>query len=346
MHSFLPAGIGWPPLSPVEQTHKNNDDVTSSCSQFLCVEEEIYPLLCQLDTSKATGPDGISARMLKETAAAITYPLMLIFNLSLQQRCFPSSWKYAKVVPIPKEPASKSLPTNYRPISLLPIASKVFEKYIHVYSIISSHLQENCPLSNKQWGFQSGKYTTTVLISILHHWLHALDSGNDISTMFFDFKKAFDTVPHTLLIDKLRNLHLHPCIIDWISSYLTQRSQSVVVNGATSERITIISGVPQGSVLGPLLFLIYVNSLCDLTLSNRSQLVLYADDLVLYKAIQSEEDYFDFQSDITKIVKWVDEHLLSLNSSKCKRMLLTRRTTTMPPLFLHDRSDLIEEVNK
>lgn len=108
-----------PPLSPVARTHVNNDDMTSSCFQFLCVEEDIYPLLCQLDTSKATGPDGISARMLKETAATITYPLTLIFNLSLQQRCFPSSWKYAKVVPIPKDSASKSSPNNYRPISLL-----------------------------------------------------------------------------------------------------------------------------------------------------------------------------------------------------------------------------------
>ena len=97
--------------------------------------------------------------------------------------------------------------------------------------------------------------------------------------MFFDFKKAFDTVPHILLIDKLRNLKLHPCLNDWISSYLTQRSQSVVVNGATSEPMTIISGVLRGSVLGPLLFLVYVSSLCDLTLSISSQLVLYADDL-------------------------------------------------------------------
>ena len=254
--------------------------------------------------AKATGPDGISARMLKETASTIAPSVTELFNLSLHQQTFPSQWKYAKVVPIPKNSESKSSPNNYRPISLLPIVSKVFEKYIH--SIISDHLDENCPIPTNQWGFQSGKSTTTALISTIHIWLNALDSGNEIATVFFDFKKAFDTVPHSLLIDKLRELQLHPCVIEWISNYLTKRSQSVVINGSTSQPMTIKSGVPQGSVLGPLLFLIYISSICDLPLSSRCRLVLYADDLVLFKVTQTSADFLEFQNDINKIVRWVD----------------------------------------
>ena len=139
-------------------------------------------LLKQLDKAKATGPDGISARMLKETASTIAPSVTELFNLSLHQQTFPSQWKYAKVA---KNSASKSSPNNYRPISLLPIVSKVFEKYIH--SIISDHLDENCPIPTNQWGFQSGKTTTTALISTIHIWLNALDSGNEIATVFFDF---------------------------------------------------------------------------------------------------------------------------------------------------------------
>ena len=295
-----------------------------------------------LDKAKATGPDGISARMLKETASTIAPSVTELFNLSLHQQTFPSQWKYAKVVPIPKNSASKSSPNNYRPISLLPIVSKVFEKYIH--SIISDHLDENCPIPTNQWGFQSGKSTTTALISTIHIWLNALDSGNEIATVFFDFKKAFDTVPHSLLIDKLRELQLHPCVIEWISNYLTKRSQSVVINGSTSQPMTIKSGVPQGSVLGPLLFLIYISSICDLPLSSRCRLVLYADDLVLFKVTQTSADFLEFQNDINKIVRWVDANLLTLNSSKCKCMLLTRKTTIMTPLYLGTCSDIIQEV--
>ena len=143
-------------------------------------------------------------------------------------------------------------------------------------------------------GFQSGKSTTTALISTIHIWLNALDSGNEIA---FDFKKAFDTVPHSLLIDKLRKLQLHPCVIEWISNYLTKQSQSVVINGTTSQPMTIKSGVHQGSVLGPLLFLIYINSICDLPLSSRCQLVLYADDFVLFKVTQTSADFLEFQNE-------------------------------------------------
>ena len=308
--------------------------------ELLCSEEEVFHFLMQLDTTKATGPDNIPARMLKETARAITPSLTKLFNISMQQCSFPTFWKSANIVPIPKGSSLRSTPTGYRPISLLPIVSKVFEK--HIYSLVSSHLHEHCPISDKQWGFQAGKSTTTALITTVHRWLSYLDCGSDIAAVFFDFKKAFDTVLHRLLIEKLHKTQLNTSIVEWIGSYLTGRSQKVVINGVSSGSTTVISGVPQGSVLGPLLFLIYIEDICCLNIS--SQMVLYADDLVLYKVIQNETDFMELQSDIVEVAKWVKDNSLTFNTSKCKSMLITRKMRTMPPLYLNGQ--VIVEVKK
>ena len=252
----------------------------------------------KLDCSKSTGPDGISARMLRETTLSITQPLTSLFNMLIQRRSFPSLWKFANVVPIPKNSTCKSSPSTYRP---LPVISKLFEK--HIYSVLLDHFQHHCPISQHQWGFQAGKSTTTALAATIHDWHNHLDVGRDVAMVFFDFKKAFDTVPHRRLLEKLSQVHLHNYVVDLIESYLTARSQCVVVNGASSQPVHVLSGVPQGSVLGPLLFIFYVNTLSNLKLSGGSKLVMYADDLVLHKAIITEEEWISFQNDINSIVQ-------------------------------------------
>ena len=321
-------------------TYRTEDHFISCPDELLCSEEEVLHFLMQLDTTKATGPDNIPAQMLKETARAVTPSLTKLFNTSMQQCSFPTFWKLANIVPIPKGLSLWSTPTGYRPISLLPIVSKVFEK--HIYSLVSSHLHEHCPISDKQWGFQAGKSTTTALITTVHRWLSYLDCGSDIAAVFFDFKKAFATVPHRPLIETLHKMQLNTSIVEWIGSYLTGRSQKVVINGVSSGSTTIISGVPQGSVLGPLLFLIYINDICCLNIS--SQMVLYADDLVLYKVIQNETDFMELQSDIVEVAKWVQDNSLTFNTSKCKSMLITCKMRTMPPLYLNGQ--VIVQVKK
>ena len=170
-------------------------------SLLLCTENQIYKILRSLDTTKSTGPDGISALMLKNTTATIAPSVTLLFNCSIRCSCLPSEWKLSSVVHIPKNLELNNNAGDFRPISLLPIISKVLEN--HFLFWIANHLTTNHPLSNYQWGFQPGKSTVSALIECTHDWFLHLDKHREIGAVFFDFKKAFDTVPHQPLLYKL-----------------------------------------------------------------------------------------------------------------------------------------------
>ena len=327
-----------PPLCSEDCNQSESDSIF--LDDLACTEEEVCFLLKNINVSKATGPDGISARMLKETASAIAPSLTILFNCSISQRCFPACWKLANVVPIPKSISQKTSPSGYRPISLLPIVSKIFEKHIHLF--ISDYLAEYHPIACNQWGFQPQRSCTTTLLTTTYDWYGTMDKGKDVLAVFFDFQKAFDSVPHGPLITKLQNTGLHPHLIMWVKSFLTNRSQRVVVNGSESETIDVISGVPQGSVLGPLLFLIYVNDLCAITLSTGSKVTMYADDLVLHKVVDAETAFIGLQKDIDNIVQWSRSNKVKLNKSKCKVMLFSHKRHAMPPVFIENEQ--IEQV--
>ena len=252
-----------------------------------------------------------------------------LFNLSISSGTFPTKWKLSSVVPIHKS-SDKGSSKNYRPISLLPILSKLLEK--HVYGLLSKHLQLSEPIYDSQFGFQQGKSTTTALLETTHNWLQLLESGSDVGAIFFDFKKAFDSVPHRALIDKLKGINLNPLLLHWIQSYLSGRSQQVLVNGEKSDPLPVLSGVPQGSVIGPLLFLIYIDGIKTTPLSGESHLTLYADDmLLLYRPITSIADFALLQQDIDSISDWVDKNYLQFNVQKCKFMHITRKTKCSQP---------------
>ena len=304
--------------------------------------EEVFNLIMNLDTDKANGPDGISAYMLKATATSIASPLAKLFSLSLRTGKFPKLWKLAHVVPIPKAD-NKSDPSNYRPVSLLSIVSKILEKI--VYTRLWEHIVEHAPLSDCQWGFQKQRSTTTALLFTTHEWYSFLDKQKDVICVFFDYRKAFDSVPHRRLMDRLFQIGFHPSILAWICSYLSNRQQAVLVNGESSRPTVVRSGVPQGSVLGPLLFLLYINDVTKLVLSKTSRLVLYADDMLLYKPISSQSSYVEIQRDIHRISQWTDENMLSFNSTKCKCMLLSNKRNTSHSIITLNNQPL-EYVNQ
>ena len=184
---------------------------------------------------------------LKYTAESITPIIIALFNQSISMGIVPDQWKISLVVPIHKQ-GERADPSNYRPISLLPIISKVLEQHI------ASKLRSILSISDQQWGFTPGRSTTGAILSAMHDWHEHLDKGADVQSIFFDLQKAFDSVPHGPLIDKLISLNVPTALVSWISSYLYNRKQQVGVCGVNSDPVNVISGVPQGSVLGPLLF--------------------------------------------------------------------------------------------
>ena len=162
-------------------------------------------------------------------------------------------------------------------------------------------------------------------MSTLLDWHAELDHGNDICAISFDYHKAFDSVPHFPLVKKLMDLNFDLFIVTWVTSYLCDRSQCVVVNGDASGLVQVVSGVPQGSVLGPLLFCIYIDSVALCFQSVNAHNVLYADDLLLYKSIACAQDFVDMQLDVLAIVQWSENNHFTLNSAKCKAMVISRK---------------------
>ena len=222
----------------------------SDCpASILCIEEFVREMLYSMNPAKSTGLDGVSAFMLKSTATVIAPSLTKLFNLSISSGSFPSAWKNARITPILKS-ADPSLLKYYRPISISPIVSKLLER--HVYSLVSTFLSDKQFLSKSQWGFIHNRSTISALSMMIHNWSKHFDYGSEVCSVFFDVRKAFDSFPNCHLLNKLSKLQLDPHILHWIHSYLTDRSQVVAVSGVQSSPVNVVSGVPQGSVLGPL----------------------------------------------------------------------------------------------
>ena len=190
----------------------------------------------------------------------------------------------------------------------------------------------------------SGAFNQSVLATT-HDWHRFLDQRKDVMCVFFDFRKAFGTVPHRRLMTRLVELGIHPTLLAWLCSYLSRRCHHVVVNGQSSSSKYVLSGVPQGSVLGPLLFLIYIDTILSLEFSESSKISLYADDVLLYKPIVTSSSFHELQVDINNISMWTSINLMSLNTEKCKCMLLTnKRNSDHPPLLLNNQN--LEQVKQ
>ena len=302
---------------------------------LLSTEDSVFELLSTLDTTKSSGSDGISAKMLKRTAISIAFPLSTLINLSISTGKLRSEWKVARVAPVPKPGKNKNSTSGYRPISVLPVATKVIEK--HVKKIIMDHLANHAPISSRQWGFMTDRSTISALIKVVDDWSKALDQGSEVCVVFFDVSKAFDKVPHLPLIQQLQELYVDPYLIRWLIDYLSNRYQFVAVDGETSKQLSVVSGVPQGSVLGPLLFILYINNISTI-ISPGSELNMFADDVALYRIINSVSDYTALQGDINSISSFMDHKHLNFNVDKCRVMLISRKRSNSippPPLYLN-----------
>ncbi len=275
-----------------------------------------------VNTHKSTGADGISAHLLRTIAGAISPSITKLFNLSLLQGQIPSEWKKVNVTPIPKTSISKS-PSNFHPISVLPVLAKVFESLIHhqIYSCLTAHsLLHPC-----QSGFRPSHSTQDTLLKTVDDWRIALDRGEYVGAILIDLSKAFDSIDHAILLSKLSAYGLLDTELNWFKDYLTGRMQRVCVDSTFSNWTRITRGVPQGSILGPLLFLIYVNDMPNAI--SKCSINLYADDTTLY---HSDSDPGTVQAaltqDLESTARWIKANGLRMNIAKTQMMTLSRKT--------------------
>ena len=287
-------------------------------SQIVVSEQDVLDILSTLDVNKAVGPDIVSNRMLLAVRNEISKPLCLLFNKSLNDKIFPDQWKIAHVIPLFKS-GDKSLPSNYRPVSLLSCVSKVLEKI--VFKNIFNHLHGNKLLYKYQSGFIPGYSTSHQLIELYNKILSALNEKLLTSITFADISKAFDTVWIKALLHKLEKYGIKGDLLCWLTSYLSRRSQRVVIKDSLSNIGKLNAGVPQGSVLGPLLFLIYINDIAD-GMSGFGR--LFADDTSIGHTAPDESTLKNSISrDLDYLSKWSEKWLVKFNPNKTDIMIFS-----------------------
>ena len=267
-----------------------------------------------LDTNKSSGPDGISARVLKEGIDSFSLALSIIYRKSLESSEVPNDWKIANVVPIFKK-GSRDSAENYRPVSLTSVVCRVLERVIKVGMV--EFLEEYKIILKSQHGFTKNRSCLTNLLEFLNYVTDKVDRGKPVDILYLDFSKAFDKVSHQRLIFKLWKVGIRGDLLEWIRNWLLGRKQREVLNGEKSSWHDVESGVPQGSVLGPLLFTLFVN---DLDLGLDCRVYKFADDTKIVRVVENIQDCYNQQGNIDRLEGWGCKWKMEFNVKKCKVM--------------------------
>ena len=302
-------------------------DINVSDSLFLlpASEEEVIEIAMSIKSKSSTGHDEISNKLLKLIIPYIVKPLVHIFNQSFQTGTFPDSYKIAKVIPVFKS-GKKTDPNNYRPISLLPSISKILEKLI--YKRMISFLFSHDLIHPHQYGFLSGRSTEHAMLDIILKIIDAIEHKNFSLGIFLDLSKAFDSISHNILLNKLSLYGIRGTSLDLFKSYLTNRLQYVHIKNLDSNLQNVTCGVPQGSVLGPLLFLLYINDMP--LISSLISYILYADDTTgLYSSPSLDDLFSTVQTELNNLNNWFCSNKLRINVTKTNFVLfMTRQKET------------------
>ena len=303
-------------------------DLSSTLEDFEFTKEDIIKAINEIDENSACGENDIPATLIKKCKQELSHPLLLIWRDSLDYGYVPKPYKQQIITPVHKK-SSKAQAENYRPISLTSHIIKIFERIVRKHIVF--HLVKNTIICPNQHGFQTGKSCLTQLLPHIQNILQNLQNDMDTDVIYLDYAKAFDKVDHQILLQKLYQYGIRGKLLSWLNSYLSDRSQTVVVNGHHSKPELVKSGVPQGTVLGPVLFIIYLNDLESCI--KHSIASSFADDTRLKKTIQSTDDSKLLQEDIANAIKWSDENNMKLHQSKFE--LLAHNT---------DNSKLLQEL--
>ena len=297
----------------------------STMGNFAITRSEVFKLLSEIDPNTGMGGDGMHARFLKMLSSELSLPLTIIFNTSLTSAILPAQWLNSIVVPIYKK-SFRYEPLNYRPISLTSVPCKILERAI--VKNITAYLEDNHILSPNQFGFRAGHSTVDQLLLTYNDITNMVDNGEVVDLLFFDYSKAFDTVCHRVLLQKLSCLGITGEVLNWIEVFLTSRSMKVKVSDCFSRPVSVTSGVPQGSVLGPLLFLIHINfAVSDLTCKFK----IFADDIKIYFAFNSQDvaNLQTCQGNIDRLINKSASWGLKMNQNKCVVMRFSPKNSTL-----------------
>ena len=275
---------------------------------------DVLKYLQKVDPNKSTGPDQISPRVIRECHRQLVFPITKIFNKSLTECKVPSQWKLANITPIFKK-GDKNRATNYCPISLTSVLSKILEKIVR--DKITLFLEKHNLITDNQHGFRNKRSCLTNLLDFFKNIHDNWDSKIPSDVIYLDFQKAFDKVPHLRLLEKLKAHGLSNNLCSWIGDWLTNRKQRVVINGDASDWLEVTSGVPQGSVLGPILFTLYIN---DLENGVVSKVAKFADDTKIGGKVNTIADCESIQNDLNKLINWSEDWQMKFNVDKCKVM--------------------------
>ena len=282
---------------------------------FVIDPSEVDLRLANIKIHKAPGPDGIPNWLLRDFSGLLCQPLAAIFNASLREGFFPPIWKAAEVIPIPKVHPPTSIQNDLRLISLLPTAAKVFEGF--VWDWLTPYLEPY--LDNNQFGCRPERSTTHALISVLHKWMATLDNKGSVRAVFVDFRKAFDLVNHNILFRKLQNFNIPNCLLKWLGSYLSQRCQRVRVGSFVSSWKALRGGMPQGSRLGPLSFIVIIDDL-----ATHCGLDKFVDDTTLSELLPPSASVSNMPLYFESILTWTVNNDMQINISKTKEIILGR----------------------
>ena len=281
------------------------------------LESDVYKVIKTINISKSSGIDNVSSLILKDAFTILLTQVTHLFNLTLKTCTFPMAWKKALVIPIPKA-GNLTKVQNYRPISLLPLPGKLLEKLVHAQ--LSDHLENIKFLTDNQHGFRKQHSTIHSIAQLTNYINTKMDKGQPTLAAFIDFRKAFDCVQHPILLDKLSTIGIDEKAVKWFESYLTGREQRVLANNIYSSHQTVSHGVPQGSVLGPLFYIIYANDINKIIKS--CQIALYADDTVLYTAnAKFNKSIGEIQNDMNALSHWCVDNGIRMNTEKTKIMV-------------------------
>lgn len=310
-----------PDIPLLDATNTNNADVTKNSNYINILRfsrKDVLDGLNKLKVSNSVGPDGIPATILKNLKDSFVSPLCHIFNLSLKTGCYPLQWKVSRVTPIPKT-SNKTAVEEYRPIAILSSSAKVFENVLHklIYAQVEKYL------SNAQHGFRRRRSVESNLLTLTEYISSQLDRGQQVDVLYFDFRKAFDRINNDILLAKLNSIGVCPNLLRLLADYLRDRQQYVRLGIYESNTYHTRSGVSQGSILGPLLFLLMINDLPEVP--QHAECLLYADDLKLYACVNSISDCEAIQRDIDLVNDWGNANKMEFNPSKCYVMTFGRK---------------------